>query len=144
MEFGQLGILHGHGHRWDQTLSRRHFLGTTVVAAGATLTSGIWAPSIARAQALPGSTPRPIPGGVTTPFGVSIHHNPFPPGIKDPNEIGDFDGVVGVVHATGTGTGTNTATGATSRLLFVTDSGFMVGNYIGMDGLRHTGTFAFI
>jgi hypothetical protein len=99
---------------------------------------------LAGLKALGGAMPTPIQGGTKTPFGVFIHHHPFPPDPFDPQEIGNFDGFVGLIHASGTGTGTNTKTGATTRLLFATDSGFMDGNYVGMDGATHRGTFAFI
>ena len=142
-----------HIHFWDQTISRRQFMGTTAAATGIALTSGVWMPELVQAagtdplaglNALGGAMPNPIRGGVKTPFGVFIHHHPFPPDPFDPQEIGDFDGFVGLIKASGTGTGTDTTTGATTPLLFATDSGFIVGNYVGMDGKTHSGTFAFI
>jgi hypothetical protein len=45
---------------------------------------------------------------------------------------------------TGSGTGKDRATGATSRLNFQVDNGFMSGLYVGEDGRRHHGTFAFV
>jgi hypothetical protein len=95
----------------------------------------------------------PIPGGVVPfkPFGVPVHHNPLNPvnqlavaGISDPSQITDFDGFVGLTHIRGGGTGTNTETGATSSLAFQADMGFGKGKFIGVDGRRHEGTFAFV
>lgn len=93
---------------------------------------------------LGGAMPKPIRGGVMTPFGVFVHHHPFPPDPKDPIEIGDFEGFAGLIHASGTGTGTDTTTGATTPLLWATDSGFMDGTYVGIDGNLHRGSFALI
>jgi hypothetical protein len=113
----------------------------------------MWMPELAHAAgpdplagltALGGAMPTPIRGGVKTPFGVFIHHHPFPPGPLDPQEIGNFEGFVGLIKASGTGTGTDTKSGATTPLLFATDSGFMAGSYIGTDGGTYKGTFAFI
>jgi hypothetical protein len=113
----------------------------------------MWMPELAHAAgpdplagltALGGAMPTPIRGGVKTPFGVFIHHHPFPPDPLDPQEIGNFEGFVGLIKASGTGTGTDTKTGATTPLLFATDSGFMAGSYIGTDGGTYKGTFAFI
>ena len=95
----------------------------------------------------------PIPGGVVPfkPFGVPVHHNPLNPvnrlavaGISDPSQITDFDGFVGLTHIRGGGTGTNTDTGATSSLAFQADMGFGKGKFIGVDGRRHEGAFAFV
>ena len=67
---------------------------------------------------------KPIPGGVVPfkPFGVLVHHNPLNPAvalqdIKDPSQITDFDGFVGLTHIRGGGTGTDTSTGATMSLI---------------------------
>jgi hypothetical protein len=93
----------------------------------------------------------PIPGGVTPfkPFGVVVHHNPLNPAnpladINDPSQITDFDGFVGLTHIRGGGTGMNTDTGATMALAFQADMGFSQGKFIGADGRRHEGTFAFV
>ena len=95
--------------------------------------------------------PNPIPGGVTglKPFGIFIHHNPLNPAnplanISDPSQITDFDGFVGLTHIRGGGMGTDTATGASTRLAFQADMGFSQGKFIGTDGRRHEGTFAFV
>jgi hypothetical protein len=136
---------------WDRAVSRRQFVVTTAGATGALFASRLWMPDLAHAQApltsveqMGGAMPMPIPGGTMTPFGVFIHHHPFPPGAKDPNEIGNFQGLFGILHASGTGTGTDTSSGATTPLLWATDSGFMVGDYVGTDGKSYRDTFAFI
>ena len=94
--------------------------------------------------------PNPIPGGVTglKPFGIFIHHNPLNPAsplanINDPSQITDFDGFVGLTHIRGGGTGTD-GMGATMRLAFQADMGFSQGKFIGTDGRKHEGTFAFV
>jgi hypothetical protein len=92
--------------------------------------------------------PRPIPGGVT-PLGVFVHHFPpvpvFPPGpINEPSQITDFNGIVGITRVTGQGTGKDLKTGASTRYSYQVDNGFMSGLYVGEDGRRHHGTFAFV
>lgn len=94
--------------------------------------------------------PNPIPGGVVglKPFGTFIHHNPLNPkaalaDISDPSQITDFDGFVGLTHIRGGGTGID-AMGVPTRLAFQADMGFSQGKFIGTDGRRHEGTFAFV
>jgi hypothetical protein len=94
--------------------------------------------------------PNPIPGGVVglKPFGTFIHHNPLNPTvalahISDPSQITDFDGFVGLTHIRGGGTGID-AMGAPTRLAFQADMGFSQGKFVGTDGRRHEGTFAFV
>jgi hypothetical protein len=132
----------GHAHFWERLQSRRRFL-EAAGAAGLALSSGLWWPE----RALAGhktSPPKPIPGGVLAgaPPGHFIHH--IPPGPVDqghePSQITDFNGFVGNCRITGTGTGT----GFAKPLLFQADMGFMKGVYVGEDGKRHRGTFAFI
>ena len=137
-----------HGRFSDLAMSRRRFLGATAAATGALAASGLWAPAALADHPVATVLPRPIPGGVS-PFGIFIHHFPpvpvFSPGpINEPSEITDFNGLVGVTRVTGSGTGKNRATGATSRLNFQVDNGFMSGLYVGEDGRRHHGTFAFV
>jgi hypothetical protein len=93
----------------------------------------------------------PIPGGVAPfkPFAIFIHHNPLNPAvaladISDPSQITDFDGFVGLTHIRGGGTGLDTTTGATTPLAYQADMGFSQGKFIGTDGRRHHGTFAFV
>ncbi len=94
---------------------------------------------------------KPIPGGVVpfTPFGVPVHHNPLNPAvalpdISDPSAVTDFDGFVGLTHIRGGGTGTDTSTAATMSLAYQADMGFGQGKFIGIDGRKHWGTFAFV
>ena len=122
-------------------LSRRRFLRTAAGATGLVLGSGLVWP--ARAWAA-GADPKPIPGGIQ-PFGDGtelFHLFPPAPG-NEPSTITDFNGVVGVAHIRGAGTSTDT-NGNQTRLLFDADMRFMNGDYIGVDGLRYGGTFAFV
>jgi hypothetical protein len=97
-----------------------------------------------------GPGPRPIPGGVTPfiPFGIFVHHNPLNAAIpladlKDPSQITDFNGFVGLTHIRGGGTGT-ADTGTPVDLAYQADMGFSKGRFVGFDGRRHEGTFAFV
>jgi hypothetical protein len=91
----------------------------------------------------------PIPGGGAPfkPFGVVVHHNPLNAAnqlavakINDPSQITDFDGFVGLTNIHGRGT----VTGESTILSFRADMGFSQGHFIGVDGRRHEGTFAFV
>jgi hypothetical protein len=127
-------------------------------AAGALMGAGLVRPSQAYADGDDGDSehaacigPNPIPGGVMglKPFGIFIHHNPLSAAtpladISDPSQITDFDGFVGLTHIRGSGLGTDTGTGATTPLAFQADMGFSQGNFIGTDGRKHRGTFAFV
>jgi hypothetical protein len=127
-------------------------------AAGAAMGVGLSRPKAAftnndddRAEQARCALANPIPGGVTPfkPFGVVVHHNPLNPAnpladINDPSQITDFDGFVGLTHIRGGGTGMNTDTGVTTTLAFQADMGFSQGKFIGVDGRRHEGTFAFV
>lgn len=135
----------GHNHFWERAmLSRRQFIGTSVGAAGAVLSSGLWLPAVAHAWG-DQVAPRPIPGG--TPIlgpGTEVFHVFGPVHGNEPSTIFDFNGFVGVAHLTGTGTGTDTSTSNTTSLLFDVDNRFMKGVYVGVDGKKHQGTFGFI
>jgi hypothetical protein len=127
-------------------------------AAGTALGAGLLRPELLYADDDDGDSehadclgPNPIPGGVTAlkPFGIFVHHNPLTPtvplaNISDPSQVTDFDGFVGLTHIRGGGTGTDTETGVSTRLAFQADMGFSQGKFIGTDGRRHTGTFAFV
>jgi hypothetical protein len=138
-----------HDHFWARPLSRRQFLGATAGAAGALATSSLWMPSLALAgDRVASVAPKPIGIGFA-PFGIPIHHfGPLPvvgpTVINEPSQITDFNGFVGITRVRGTGTGTDTTTGATERLNFQVDNGFMDGVYVGEDGNVHRGTFAFV
>jgi hypothetical protein len=135
------------------SLTRRNLIRR---AAGTVLGAGLLRPTLAYAhddvsEHAEGPEINPIPGGVApfAPFGIFIHHNPLNPmiplaDINDPSQITDFDGFVGLTHIRGGGTGMNTLTGATTPLAFQADMGFSQGKFIGTDGRRHEGTFAFV
>ena len=137
--------------------SRRTFLGT-MASAGTALGAGLLGAKTAYAnsedgegQHAPCALLNPIPGGLAPfkPFAIFIHHNPLSPAvaladIKDPSQITDFDGFVGLTHIRGGGTGIDTNTGTTTPLAFQADMGFSQGKFIGADGRRHHGTFAFV
>lgn len=88
--------------------------------------------------------PKPIAGGVS-PLGIFIHHFPVIPtatplqNLTEPSQITDFKGVVGLNRIRGGGAGLGLPT-----LAFQADLGFMKGVFIGQDGGRHKGAFAFI
>ena len=132
-------------------MSRRTFLSSAAMAGGAAVTAGVWLPQVvagADSEAVATVAPRPIPKGVF-PFGIFIHHFPpipvLGPGpINEPSQITDFNGQVGICRVTGAGTGTDLGSGTTSRLSYQVDNGFMSGVYVGEDGRRHHGTFAFV
>ena len=97
-------------------------------------------------DALGGAAPTPIPETRTNPFGgPAIHFNKpglptdSPPIGNEPSTINNFNGFIGVVHATGTGTD-----GSGNALVWDADLRFMQGVYQGVDGSLHTGTFAFV
>ncbi len=136
--------------------SRRAFLGKAA-SAGTVLGAGLLSPRSVHAGSgqfpvtIEGQRPNPIPGGLApfAPFGIFIHHNPLNAAnplaaINDPSQLTDFNGFVGLTHIRGAGTGTNTTTGATRPLAYQADMGFGHGEYIGMDGHQHQGTFAFV
>jgi hypothetical protein len=96
-------------------------------------------------------SPNPIPATIApfAPFAIRIHHLPPMPGqplanINEPSQITDFSGFVGVTRILGGGTGINTDTGETRPLAFQADMGFNQGTFIGTDGHRHEGSFAFV
>jgi hypothetical protein len=133
----------------EKWLSRRSLIGG---AAGTALGASLFRPKLAYAHDEDDDNghrgcvgPNPIPGGVTAlkPYGIFVHHNPLNPAtpladIHDPSQITDFDGFVGLTHIRGGGTGTN------GPLAFQADMGFSQGKFIGTDGRKHTGTFAFV
>jgi hypothetical protein len=57
----------------------------------------------------------------------------------EPSTITDFNGFVGVAHVQGTGTD-----GQGHTLLWDADLRFMQGDYRGVDGRLHSGTFGFV
>jgi hypothetical protein len=125
----------GHRHFWQRALSRRQFLGASAAATGAAMTAPLWVPALAEASSV---DPTPIP---ETLFGVTPFHVLLP-GQGEPGTITDFNGVLGLAAVSGTGTGT--ITGQPTPLVFDADMRFMQGQYIGMDGQNHEGTFVFV
>ena len=125
-------------------LTRRRFLGGTLAAGGAGLGWAAGLPPVlgaGTALAFPtlaladddGSQvePRPIPNG-----DGGTHH--FLPGRgKEVTTVTDFNGFVAVGQLTGTGT----ATGFSRKLNFSVDNRFLVGEFVGVDGQHHQGTF---
>jgi hypothetical protein len=78
----------------------------------------------------------PVPGGPT--FHV------FLPGPgAEPSLITDLNGLTGVAVVQGQWTATGSPTGGVSSGVWEADQRFMKGLFIGDDGLRRQGTFAF-
>jgi hypothetical protein len=121
-------------------LTRRQLLRGGVGLAGAAAAAG--AVGVHPASAHPHNNapvaPRPIPGGIQ-PFGpgTEVFHV-FLPGQGEPGTITDFHGVTGIAEVQGHGTGANTGRA------FDCDMRFMSGQYVGVDGKRHLGTFGFV
>ena len=127
--------------------SRRQFL-QTAAGTGVVLGAGLWIPKLARADDSGNLLPTPIPfSRLLAGFGPFHFNFPGPvdspgpvcgkPGPYQPSLINDFNGFVGV--AAGSGSATDG-----SGLTFSTDTRFMKGVYVGVDGERHEGAFAFI
>jgi hypothetical protein len=134
--------------------SRRAFF-RQATGAGATLGAGLLYDRAAHAEdedeGGENSQPNPIPGGVApfAPFAIFVHHNPLNPAnplsmLNDPSHITDFNGFVGLTRIRGQGTGTDTKTNAMTTLAYQADMGFSQGEFIGADGHKHQGTFAFV
>ena len=124
-----------HAHFAQRALSRRHFLGTTLLGGGAAATASLWAPALARASAVSDGAPTPIPETLDgTPFHVQL---PAPD--TELSLINNFNGVLGVADISGVGTGS----GGTN-LTYEVDLRFMSGRFIGTDGNLHQGTFGFV
>jgi len=123
-------------------VSRRTFFGAT---AGVALAAGLSRTIVAQGgNPHRDASPRPIAGGVS-PFGVFIHHFPIAaPGtplanISDPSQITDFNGFVGLNRIRGVGAGTGFPS-----LSYQADMGFMVGEYVAIDGKHYNASFGFI
>jgi hypothetical protein len=130
---------HGHKHFWERALSRRHFLAAAGLGGGAVITSTAWMPVLAEAAG--SAPPTPIPYGTT--IGGKLFHFLFPVANTDVSLISDFKGVVGVADIDGPGTGLHNGK-PLDGAHFGSDNRFMKGVYVGTDGKRHRGTFAFI
>jgi hypothetical protein len=127
----------------DRAVSRRQFLRNAVGAAGVALGSGLVLTPEALAA---GNDPKPLPGGTHLPFApeVPIFHFYQPGPQSEVSTITDFNGHIGQARFLGTGTGTDTTTGVKKALNFEADMRFMTGEYIGVDGRKHHGAFAFL
>ena len=124
-----------------RSLSRRQFVGAT---AGLVVGAGLSPGQAQGGNPHTNAAPTPIPGGVS-PFGVFIHHFPVGPtgtplpNITDPSQITDFNGFVGLNRIRGAGAGTGLASPT-----FQADMGFMVGEYVAVDGKHYNTSFGFI
>lgn len=132
-----------HAHFWERAMSRRNFLAAAGVAGGAAATSSIWMPQIAQASHSVPPTPIPYGTTITGPNGDVLFHFQFPVANTDVSSIFNFKGVVGVADIEGPGVGVHNGK-ALEGAHFGSDNRFMKGVYIGTDGKRHHGTFAFI
>ena len=122
----------GHTH----VLTRRRFLG---LAGGTAATFAVGSALPAWAQTSP--NPKPINGGAFPPFrfyGVQYKEG-GPPAVFDQSSITDFNGVFASTDVTGWG-----LDNLDRELYFRCDMRFMRGEYIGVDGARHYGSFGFI
>jgi hypothetical protein len=139
-------------------LTRRQFLQAGASAAAVALAAGTGLDRPRVALAAPtAAAPRPIPYGsqflgpagpvfrVEAP-GYPLPNPPFDtdPAHADPSTITDFNGFVGLVFVGGQGTRRDLKTGQTSDLYWEVDMRFMAGEYVGMDGRHHHGTFGFV
>jgi hypothetical protein len=122
-------------------MSRRTFIGGAITAAGSAAAAPLLLPTSALATKS-SSAPKPIPGGFVI-GGQQFHVNLPGMGVEN-SSITDFTGKIGFADVQGEGTGRNRKTGERMRLLYDTDMRFMKGAYIGQDGHRHRGTFAFV
>ena len=95
----------------------------------------MWFPELVDAS---GKDPVAIPGGFFPGY-----HAFLGPGVE-PSSVFNYHGTTGVAAVQGTGTGWNTETQESTPLLFDSDNRFMRGEYVGMDGKEHKGTFGFI
>ena len=124
-----------HAHFWKRAISRRSFTGAV---AGFLASPCFTAPV--------GGDPKPIPGGFQ-PFGpgTEVFHVLLPGSGIEPSTITDFNGHVGLAIVRGAWEKTSGPGPApTPPLFYDSDMRFMDGEYVGMDGRHHQGTFAFI
>lgn len=130
----------GHAHFWERALSRRQFLAATGLAGGAVVTSSVWMPLVADAHST--VAPTPIPYG--TVVGGKLFHFVGVGPDKDESTIFNFKGMVGVAEISGGIAGVHNGAPLAANAQFGSDNRFMKGVYIGTDGHKHHGTFAFI
>jgi hypothetical protein len=136
------------------TISRRRFLQASAGMLSAGLlweaeprrTPTALAASLAEPMPIPGSSPaiQALTGQAFHVFGPTPDGS-FDPVDAEPATITDFNGFVGLAYVNGMVTRTNQVTGEQRELPFTaSDMRFMSGNYRGVDGRIHQGTFAFI
>jgi hypothetical protein len=132
--------------RTPPRMSRRQFgraMAGSAVLGGA-FGAGLMRPSPATAASF---APVPIPGG-TPLLGGAFHF--FGPAAIDPidaepSTITHMNGFVGLAYINGNVTRTNLSTGQSDKLPFLfTDMRFMTGEFRGLDGRVHRGTFALV
>ncbi len=80
------------------------------------------------------------------PFGpgTELFHVFLPEPGNEPSTVGDFNGTVGLADITGVGVGTDTTTNIARTFTYEADVRFMDGQYAGVDGQIHEGTFGFV
>ncbi|GAC1638206.1 MAG: hypothetical protein NVS4B2_27200 [Chloroflexota bacterium] len=130
----------GHPHFWERAVSRGSFLKAAASVSGAVIGSEVWMPGLARARPSRSVLPRPIPGGFLGP-GNELFHVFVPAPGNELSTITDFKGFIAAAR-TCRATERHDAHGTTT-LYVDTDTRFMQGQYIGVDGRRHHGTFGF-
>jgi hypothetical protein len=157
--------LQRHRHRFARApLSRRSFLGgaaatgVALAASGAVHPASALAKAAGRAMRAPSAAPKPIPTTIPgyvlgDPGNNHLYHllPPFPPGsdgqvgqYSDCSTITDFRGFLGAANINGTGSGSPTETNPQGRYDFNVDMRFTQGEYVGVDGRKHQGTFGFL
>jgi hypothetical protein len=142
-------------------ITRRQFLkaGTATTLALLTTNFGSAIPHLVSAAGnknVAAADPRPIPYGLPflypdpTIFHVQAPGYPLPnppfdsnPASNNPATITDFNGFVGLGYVGGYGTHHNLTTNVTKKMYWEVDMRFMVGEYVGVDGLMHNGTIGF-
>jgi hypothetical protein len=144
MNLAQLASFH---RRRGRPLSRRHFVrsATGALAAGAALTSGVWAPLSAKEREHEHDPANPVPIPIGS-FGFHVNAPAFlDPIDADPSTITDFRGFTGLAYISGMVSRTDRRTHAKVELPFLSsDMRFMQGEYRGLDGRVRRGTFGFI
>ena len=139
----------GHAHFWERALSRRQFVrtaaGASVLAMGASLAwpmSGFTESEDLEKQV----NPNPILGGTNVvpllglpPGPPLIFHFFFPVFGNEVSTITDFNGSIAAAEIQGSG-----FTDKQTTLFYDADMRFMSGQYVGVDGRAHEGSFGFV
>ena len=123
---------------WDFTLSRRSFIRAAAGTAGLVAGSQLLMPGLAHASR-GSAVPKPLPW-CTQIDDLGCFHFFFPGHAAEHATITDFNGFIGVGEW-GPGTGKDDH-GTT--LYWAADLRFMDGEFVGLDGHRHLGAFAFV